>query len=71
MAQTMVAPLPKPCVHCEGRGWHNWDCPLTVLGDFARVLAVVDLALAVQVYGDAREARGARVVFAAINKGER
>lgn len=69
----LIAPIsiPVPCVHCEGRGWHNWDCPLTVLGDFARVLAVVDLALAVQVYGDAREARGARVVFAATVEGER
>lgn len=69
----LIAPvsIPDPCVHCKGRGWHNWDCPLTVLEDFARVLAVIELALAVQVYGDAREAHGARRVFAATNRGER
>ena len=65
--------VPKWCEHCGvyERVPHLADCPLTVLEDFARVVEAIELALAVQVYGDAREERGARRVFAATNRGER
>lgn len=69
MAQMMVPEIPDPCVHCEGRGWHDYRCPLTILEDFARVVEAIELALAVQTYGDARETRGAQRVFAATRGG--
>ena len=46
--------VPEWCEYCGvyERVPHLADCPLTVLGDFARVLAVCELALAVQAYGE-------------------
>lgn len=69
MAIAMMPRIPDPCVHCEGRGWHDYRCPLTILEDFARVVEAIELALAVQTYGDARETRGAQRVFAATRGG--
>lgn len=71
MAIAMMPRIPDPCVYCDGCGWHDYRCPLTILEDFARVVEAIELALAVQAYGDARETRGAQRVFAATRGGMR
>lgn len=65
--------IPEWCEHCGvySRVPHLRDCPLTILEDFARVVEAIELALAVQTYGDARETRGAQRVFAATRGGPR
>ena len=48
--------IPEWCEHCGVYSHrsepHLRDCPLTVLEDFARVVEAIELALAVQAYGE-------------------